>query len=81
MSKREKLARSNCISGISRRKHTLISYIKIISRVAKFIVYCYSSSEGLRRYIYRDGKKEQIAKRKMWMCNSTRMDAFDIQST
>lgn len=55
------MARSNCISGISRRKHTLISYIKIISRVAKFIVYCYSSSEGLRRYIL-GWKKNRLLK-------------------
>ncbi len=62
MSKMEKWARSKCISGISRRrKHTLISYIKIISRVAKFIVYCYSSSEGLRRYISMK-KGEQVVK-------------------
>lgn len=59
-SKREKLARSRCISGISRRrKHTLISYIKIISRVAKFIVYCYSSSEGLIWYRHGEKKKKE----------------------
>lgn len=71
------MARSNCISGISRRKHTLISYIKIISRVAKFIAYCNSSSEGLRRYIS-GWKKEQIVKTRMQMFDSTRIGVFDF---